>query len=92
MEIAVGAVTFVALAIGAVAGLSPRDWTFWYLIPFSMILLGLLLAKRAYLCVRHSRALGILFAVLSAWLIITGAYLGYDHYWTTPMDMAGHIL
>ena len=93
LEFVAGAVAFAALVFGIIGGLSPKDWTFWYAIPAAMIVLGLLLGKRAHLYSQCGRRIvSLLFAVSTALLIFTGTALALEHYAATPVDMDGHPL
>jgi hypothetical protein len=93
LEIAVGAIAFIATVIGILAGLSAQYWAFWYAIPAAMIALGLLLGKRAHVrSERGNRVAALTLGSMSALLIVLGSWIALEHYSATPVDMGGHVL
>lgn len=92
-EKAIGAIAIAVLMAAAIAGVSPRDWLFWYSIPAAMVVAGMLLAKRAYACsVKGKGGTALFLASVAALIILTGSWIAMEHYKATPLDMGGHPL
>lgn len=93
LEIAVGTIALVALVIGNLAGLTPSDYAFEYVVPATMVAVGLLLGKRALGRIGKSgRVKTAAFGLTSTLLLALGCWLALEIYFRTPIEMHGHTL